>query len=78
MVKLLFFHFRVTNSNLKNIKLHYELLSQSRLMLEIQFYLCAVPLQDHQEKTSLFFWSPTKKVIVRSKSVIVLSFCFLS
>ena len=60
MVKLLFFHFQVTNSNLKNIKLHFELLIQSRFILEIQFYLCPVPIECHQEKPSLFFWSRTK------------------
>ena len=58
MVKLLFFYFRVTNSNLKNIKWDFEL--QFRLMLEIQFYFCHVPPGDHQEKTSLYFWSFTK------------------
>ena len=52
MVKLLFIHFRVTNSNLKNIKLNFQLLTQSRLILEI---LCPVPFEGHQEKTSLFF-----------------------
>ena len=60
MVKLSFLHFRVTNLNLKNIKLHFELLTQSWLILVIQFYLCAVPLEGHQKKTSQFFWSPTK------------------
>ena len=53
MVKLLFFQFRFTNSNLKNIKLHFELLAQSRLILGIQFFLCPVPLEHYQEKTSL-------------------------
>ena len=59
MVKVLFFHFRVTNLNLKNIKLHFELLTQSRVILEIQFYFCPVPRKGHREKTSLIFWSPT-------------------
>ena len=54
MVKLLFFYFRVTISNLKNIKLYFELLTHSRLILEIQFYLCPVPFQGHQEKTTFF------------------------
>ena len=60
MVELLIFQFRGTNSNLKNIKLNFELLSQYRLRMEIQFYLCPVPREVHQGKTSLFFWSPTK------------------
>ena len=60
MVKLLFFRFQVTNSNLKNIKLHFELLTQARLILEIRFYVCPVPLEGHQNKPSLYFWSPTK------------------
>ena len=60
MLKLLFLHFRVINSNSKNIKLHFELLTQSRLILEIQFYLCPVPCEGHREKSSLFFRSPTK------------------
>ena len=34
MVKILFFHFRVTSSNLKNIKLHFELLIQAQLILK--------------------------------------------
>ena len=49
MVKLLFFLFRVTNSNLKNIKLHFEFRIQSWLTLEIQFYFCPVLLEGHQE-----------------------------
>ena len=61
MVKLSFFHFRVTNSKLKNIKLHIELLIQFWLILYNQFYLCHLPLEDHQEKASLFFWWRTKK-----------------
>ena len=60
MVKLQFFQFRVTNLNLKNIKLHNELLTQFRLILEIQFYLCPVPLEGYQEKMNLIFWSRTK------------------
>ena len=60
VIKLLFFRFGVTNSNLKCIKLHFKLLTQSRLILEIQFYPCPVPLEGHREKTSQFFWSPTK------------------
>ena len=62
MVKLLFFHFRVTNWNFKSIKLHFDLLIQ----LQIQFYLCPVPLEDHQEKTSLFFDHPLNKIIFTS------------
>ena len=56
MVKLLFFHFQVTNANLENIELHFELLTQSWLILEIQFYLCPVPLEDHQEQTNLIYF----------------------
>ena len=67
MVKLLFSHFRVTSLKLKNIKLHFELLAQSRLILEIQFYHFKV----HQRKTSPFFWSPTKS----SNLYIVISYC---
>ena len=60
MVKLLFFRFRVTNLNRKSIELHFESLTQSRLIFEIQFYFCRVPLEDYQEKASQFFWSLTK------------------
>ena len=60
MVKLLFFHFWVTNLNLKNVKLHFELLSQYRMISEIRFYLWLVQRKVYQEKTSLFFWSPSK------------------
>ena len=42
MVKLLFFHFWVTNLNLKNVKLHFELLTQYRMISEIRFYLWLV------------------------------------
>ena len=42
------------------MKLRFELVTQSWLILEIQFYLCPVPLKGYQENTSLFFWSPTK------------------
>ena len=76
IAKLLFYHFRVINSklknkvtnsmvklfyfgvkkkNLKNIKLHFELLTKYRLILEIQFYICPVPREFHQGKPSLFF-----------------------
>ena len=71
MVKLLFLDFRVTNSNLKNTKLHFELLTQSVLILEIQFYLCPVQLECHQEKISLFFWLPTKQ----NHLYITISYC---
>ena len=57
MVKLLFSFFQVTNSNLKNIKLDFELLTYPHLILEIKFYLCPVTFDGHKEKTSLFFWS---------------------
>ena len=60
MVKLSFFHIRVTNSNLKIVKLHFEVQTQSRHILEIQFYLCPETLEGYQEKASLFFWSSTK------------------
>ena len=60
MVKLLFSFFQVTNSNLKNIKLEFELLTYPRLILEIKFYLCPVTFEGHKKKTSLFFWSSTK------------------
>ena len=38
------FFFRFTNSTLWNIKLHFELLAHSQLILEIQFSLCSVPI----------------------------------
>ena len=78
MLKILFFHFRVSNSNLKNIKLHFELLTQSLLTLEIQFFLCPVPREGHQEKTSRFIWSPSKSNQLYIMIVIVLSLFFLS
>ena len=52
MVQLLFFHFRVANLNLKNIKLHFELLALSRPILETLFYPCPMALHGHQEKNS--------------------------
>ena len=52
MVQLLFFHFRVANLNLKNIKLHFELLALSRPILETLFYPCPMTLHGHQEKNS--------------------------
>ena len=66
MVKILFFHFLVTNLTLKNIKLHLGLLTQSQLIMEIQFYLCPVPHEGHQEKTSLVFGHPLSKIIFTS------------
>ena len=60
MVKLLFFHSWVTNLNLKNVKLHFELLTQYRMISEIRFSLWLVQCKVYQEKTSLFFWSPSK------------------
>ena len=71
-VKLLFFHFGVSNWTWKNIKLHFELLARSRMTLEIQFYLCPVHLEVHQEKKSLFIWSPTKNNYL----YIIIRFCF--
>ena len=60
MVKLLFFHSWVTNLSLKNVKLHFELLTQYRMISEIRFSLWLVQCKVYQEKTSLFFWSPSK------------------
>ena len=37
MVELLFFQFQVTNWNLKNIDLHFGLLTLFQLILEAQF-----------------------------------------
>ena len=67
MVQLLFFHFRVTNSKLKNTKLHFELPALSRLILKTQF----LPLGGHQGKTSLFFRSLTKSNYL----YIIISYC---
>ena len=53
MVKLLFFRFLVTKSNLKNIKKHFQL--QVCLILEVEIYLFPVPLRGHQEKLAYFF-----------------------
>ena len=71
MVKHLFCHFWVTNSNLINIKLHFELVTQSRLILKIQFYLCPVPLEGYQENISLFSWLPIKSNYL----YIIISYC---
>ena len=76
MVKPLFSHFRVTNSNLRNIKLHFKLLILSRLVLEIQFYLCPVPLGDHREKTSLFFGQPLKQLSLHQNQLLFSAFVF--
>ena len=62
MSKSFILHCWVTKSNFKNIKLHFELLTQSRLILEIQLSLCLVPLEGHQEKTSSFFWTLNKDI----------------
>ena len=45
---------------MKNIKLHFELLTQSWLVLQTQFYPCSLLFKDHQDKTSPFFWLPAK------------------
>ena len=59
--ELSFIHFRVTNSKLKNRKFQFrvsslylknikslsELLTQSKLILEILFCFCPVPLEGH-------------------------------
>ena len=55
MGKHLFNHFRIFNLNLKNIKLHFGLLTRPRLILETQLHPWPIPLWGHQEKTSLFF-----------------------
>ena len=52
MTKLLFFHFQVTNSNLENIKLHFELLTQSQFILETQIYLYLTCIESHQQEAS--------------------------
>ena len=60
MIRFLFLLFRVTSLNLKNIKLFFELLIYSQPILKIQFFLCTVPFEGHQVKTSLCFWQPTR------------------
>ena len=49
MIKLLFFQFRVTNSNLEKYKLHFQLLTRSWMILKAYFYSCSVPLEGNQE-----------------------------
>ena len=71
MIKFLFFQFRITYLNLKNIELHFELLTQSRLMLEIQFYFCPLHLDVHQGKTTLF-----GHPLYRNYLYIIISYCF--
>ena len=63
--------FWVNNWNLKNIKLNFELLARSRMLLETLFYSWPIPLERHQEKTSLFFRSPTKS----NYPCIIFSYC---
>ena len=77
MIKFLFFQFRITYLNLKNIELHFELLTQSRLMLEIQFYFCPLHLDVHQSKTSPFVWSPTiSKLSLHHNQLLFSAFVF--
>ena len=66
VVKLLLFHVQITNSKLKSIILHCELLTQSRLILEIQLYFCNVPFEGHQDKTSVFVGHTLNKFIFAS------------
>ena len=66
MDNLQFFHFRVANSNLKNVKLHFELLTQPLLILEIQLYLSPVLSEGYQEKTSPFFFHSLNQIIFTS------------
>ena len=53
-------NFRVSDSNLKYIKLHFELLTRSQLISGTQFYPCFIPIKYHQQETSLSFWSLAK------------------
>ena len=69
MLKFCFCTFELLTQ--KNIKLHFELLTQSQLILEIRFYFCRAPLEGHQEKTSPFFCSPTKWNYI----YIIISYC---
>ena len=64
MVKLLFFHFRVTNWNLKDITLRVT--NPIPADLEIQFYLCPVPHEFHQGKLVYFCGHPLNQVIFTS------------
>ena len=67
---------------MKNIKLHFELLTKSPLILEILFYLFPIPLEEHQEKTSLifffFFGDPLKKISLHYNQILLSAFVFLS
>ena len=60
MVNFFILYFRFTNSNLRKIELHFELLTQSQMILEIQFYFRPAPFESHHEKTFLFFGHPNK------------------
>ena len=71
MFKLLCFQFRVTISNLKNMELNFELRTWCRLILETQCYPWPKPLHSLQEKTSVFFWSPT----ISNYHYIIISCC---
>ena len=73
MVKLIFFQFRVTDTNsmvkliffqFRVTDLHFEL--QFRLVLEIQFYLCPVPFGGYQEKLVHFFGHTLNQIIFTS------------
>ena len=68
LFKLLFFHFRVTNSKLKNRKFHFKLLPRlenEKLHLQLLTWFQWIPLEDHhclfsldevhQEKTAITF-----------------------
>ena len=58
LFKLLFFHFRVTNSKLKNRKFHFKLLPRledEKLYLQLLAQSQWIPLEVHQEKTAIMF-----------------------
>ena len=51
-----------------------KIVSQSRPVLQAQFYLSSLPLGAHQEETGILFWLPTKSKLL-DFNMTVLNLC---
>ena len=56
MIKLLFFRFRVTNSRLKNKKIHFELLTQWGALLFSDIRITNVKLINEKNYLIIAIW----------------------
>ena len=75
-----FFYFRVTNSNLKNIKLHFELLNQFWLYWKFNCTSALYHLRVIKRKLVYFLVTHQTKLSLHYNQLLfsLLSFCFLS